>query len=182
MSEATAKRQPQHFGLTWPQKIMYALVPLMFSFFVVIYQPIMTGWLGTVVFVTLGVILGLLSFYVTAGWTFKVEFTEGEIKVRDSRRELLVPMDKVRLVVQNARFPFPVVWLVLRNAEMGDEIPSKGVDAHARALIEEYQRKNPGKKLTIVPIPGGYLRSRTEFAAEIKRRVPQITLDERFGV
>ncbi|MFZ5818079.1 MAG: hypothetical protein ACOY93_22740 [Bacillota bacterium] len=172
------------FGLTVAQKITSGVILLALSTLVVPLNPLFNqpGW-GMAFFVLYGLVLGVVTWYISAGWSFKLEITAGEIKVRDGHREVLVPMDKLGMVVKNGRLPvLPSLWLVLRGVEnVGREIPKKGVDPRTRELIEAFQKRNPGKKITYVPVPGGYVRSIPEFIAELKRRIPPLTIDERLG-
>jgi len=167
------------FRWTLLQRILWAGVPLLVSMFILTLSQQLTGILGTVLFVLVGVGLGLLTFFITGGWTLRLEVTASDIRLRDSRRNLTVPLDRVGMLVRNGGIPFPTLWLVLRNSDVGLELPTKGVDPHAKTLIDAYLRRNPGKKLTIIPIGGGHLSSVADFAAELKRRIPPIVLDER---
>lgn len=181
MSNPVAKEDRAEFGLSWPQRILYLLVPLVLSLVVALIGPVLnTGtWIGTAAFVLLSALLGLITFFISAGWGFKVAFTGRQIRIKDRAREIVVPADKVGMLVNAGGFPFPKLLLVLRNADVGEEIPAKGVDQQALTLIESYQRRNPGKRLTTVALPGGYLRSLSGFAGELKRRIPPVTVDER---
>lgn len=173
------KAQTTRFGLTWVNKIWYMTVPLFLSAVIIMFDPAAYGWMGMGIFILLALGLGLITFFISAGWSFQVEVGPGEIRIRDRRTDIQIPNDKVGLVVRNAGFPFPTVWLVLKGAAVGNEIPQKGVDPKARELIEQYMHRNPGKRLTYVPVPGGYLRSVPQFAAEIQRRIPPISVDSR---
>lgn len=183
MSAETKKANANsQFGLTLTQKILYAVALLAVSTLVVPLSPVFNGPAGTVVFILFGLVLGVITWYISAGWTFKLEMTAGEIKVRDGHRETVVPLDKLGLVVKNSRLPIlPSIWLVLRGVDVGQEIPKKGVDPRTRELIEAFQKRNPGKKITYVPVPGGYLRSLPEFVGELKRRIPPLAVDDRLG-
>lgn len=181
MSE-NAKEQSIPYGLTWTQKITYLAAPLVLSILILLYGQLFTGVAGTILFIVLGVLLGLVTFFISAGWTYKLEIGNGGIRVNDRRDPIVIPLDRIGMVVRNGGFPFPTLWLVLRNWEKGQEIPGKGVDPHARALIEAYQKRNPGKKITYFPVPGGYLKSVEGFARELKQRIPPLTVDERLGV
>jgi hypothetical protein len=174
-----AKDQVVSFGLTLPQKLLYVLAPTLFSLVIILMGPALKGWVGTMLLIILGTVLGLFTFFVSAGWVYKLEITPTEIVLTDRRQPIRVPLDRVGMLVQNGGFPFPTLWLVLRGASVGTDIPETGIDPRTRELIEAYQRRNPGKKLTVVPIPGGYLRSVRGFAEELKRRVPPIQIDER---
>lgn len=171
------------FGLTLRQKISWAVVLLIFSTLVLPLGQLFNGPGGTVLFVIFALILGVVTWYVSAGWTFKLELTAGEIKIRDGHRESVVPLDKLGMVVKNGGWiPFlPSIWLVMRGVETGREIPTKGVDPRVREMLEQFQKRNPGKKVTYVPVPGGYLRSVAEFVGELKRRIPPLAIDDRLG-
>lgn len=174
-----AEGSPQNW--TWPQKLAWAAVPLLVSMLILVYGPLFQGIAGTVLFVLMGAALGLLTFFITGGWTLKCEITGEAVRIKDSRRQVTVPLDRIGMVVRNGGFPFPTLWLVLRNSELGQEIPAKGVDPHAAKLIEAYQRRNPGKKVTVLPVAGGHLRSVSAFTAELKRRIPPLGVDERLA-
>lgn len=182
MSE-TNKGTTVQFGLTLTQKIIYLTIPLLLSVLIIFSGPLMTGVLGTVLFLVLGVLLGLVTFFISAGWGYSLEMGDREIKIVDKRVTINVPMDKIGMLVRNGGWPFPTLWIILRGAQgVGQEIPAKGVDPKVRELIEAYQRRNPGKSLTYVPVPGGHLRSVSDFAKELKNRIPPLTADERLGL
>jgi len=141
----------------------------------------LTGTVGRIAFIVIAALLGMISWFFSAGWSYKLEVSHNEITIRDTGRRIVVPLDKIGLLVRNGGFPFPTLWLVLKNAETGAEVPNKGVDPQAHNLLEAYLRRNPGKKLTIVSVPGGYLSSIPQFAGELKRRIPPLTIDERLG-
>ena len=176
------KRPEVQFGLTMIQKVLYMIVPVVLSVIIVLMGPLMTGTLGTILFLALGLLLGLVTFFISAGWGYSLRFTGGEIKINDKRVQFDVPLDKIGMLVKNGGFPFPTMWLVLRNAGMGNEFPAKGVDPKTRELIDAYQRRNPGRTLTYVPVPGGHIRSISDFAQELKSRIPAITVDDRLPV
>jgi hypothetical protein len=169
------------FGLTMTQKILYLLVPLVLSVVIIFAGPLLTGLVGTILFILLGIILGLVTFFISAGWGYRLEVGAQELHINDKRVDIHVPLDKIGMLVRNGGFPFPTLWLVLRGGGVGNEIPEKGVDPKTREMIETYQRRNPGKKLTFVPVAGGHIRSIPAFAAELKGRIPPLTVDERLG-
>lgn len=175
------KEQSLDYGLTWTQRILYLLVPIVFSVLVIFSGPITQGlgWMGTVLFILLGIALGFVTFFVSAGWTYKIRLQGSEIRIDDRRQPVTIPMDRIGMLVKNGGFPFPTLWVVLRNASMGKEIPEKGVDPRTRELIAAYEKRNPGKKLTYFALPGGYLKSIKGFAEELKNRIPPLTVDER---
>jgi hypothetical protein len=175
------KMEKQDFGLSLPQKISYTLLLVLLSLLAILVGPRLQTGLFWILFLAIGVALGLVSFFVSAGWTYRINMQKNTLHVFDKRREITVPLEKIGMVVRNGGFPFPTLWLVLRNAEVGTEIPVKGVDPLTRSLIENYQRRNPGKKVTMLQIPGGYLRSVSGFAREIKRRIPPVAVDERLA-
>jgi hypothetical protein len=178
------KEQSVSFSLTWTNKIIYMTVPLFLSIIILLYGPIITaaGIIGNVGFILLAILLGLVTFFISAGWSFQLEISPALIRMRDRRQDIAIPMDKVGLLVRNGGLPFPMVWVILRGAAgVGQEIPEKGVDSRAREMIEQFSRRNPGKRLTYVPVNGGYLRSVDQFAATVKRLAPPVTVDERLG-
>lgn len=167
------------FGLTLTQKLLYLAVPVVLSVLVIFSGPLLTGVLGTILFLVLGVVLGLVTFFISAGWNYKLEVTDREIKIVDKQVKIDVPLEKVGMLVRNGGFPFPTLWLIIKGGGIGNEIPAKGVDPQVRQLIEAYKRRNPGRDVTYVPVPGGHLRSIGAFAAELKRRIPPLTVDDR---
>lgn len=170
------------FGLSLTQKLIWTGVPLLIALSVILYGPLLQGVVGTAIFVALGALLGLATWFVSAGWTFRLHFDGPSLRLTQSGRTLLIPLDRIGILVRNGGFPFPTLWIVLRGAEVGQEIPAGGVDRHAAGLIESFRKRSPGKKITFVPVPGGYLRSVTEFAAELKRRIPPVQIDERLNL
>ncbi|HYG60906.1 MAG TPA: hypothetical protein VD902_22745, partial [Symbiobacteriaceae bacterium] len=130
-------------------------------------------------FFALALALGVVTFFLSSGWGYNLEVTPTEIKINDKRVKFTVPLEKVGMVVRNGGFPFPTLWLVLKSASMGNEFPAKGVDPKTRELIDGYQRRNPGRQLTFVPVPGGHIRSVAEFTNDLKRRIPALTVDDR---
>jgi hypothetical protein len=178
----TEKGTSVQFGLSLTQKILYLLAPIALSVIIIFAGPLFTGVAGTIAFILMGIVLGLVTFFISAGWGYSLEIGSQEIKINDRRVDVRVPMDKIGMLLRNGGFPFPTLWLVLRGGgSAGKEIPSKGVDPKTRELIEAYQRRNPGKSLTYVPVAGGYIRSIPGLAAELKRRIPPLTVDERLG-
>jgi hypothetical protein len=169
------------FDATMTQRILYIIVPVVFMFIIVLLGPYMKGPVGTVLFIVLGLLLGLVTFFVSGGWGYKLEVTDREVKILDKRVAVNVPLDKIGLVVRNGGIPFPTVWILVKNAEIGNELPKKGIDPKAKELIDSWLKRNPGKTLKYVPVPGGHIRSVSEFAGELKRRIPPLTLDERLG-
>jgi len=181
-AETKKATESNQFGLTLTHKIISGVILLGISTLVVPLGPFFQGTTGTVFFILFGLILGVATWFISAGWTFKLEVTGSEIKVRDGARETVIPMDKLGMVVKNGRIPFlPSIWLVLRGVEVGQAIPEKGVDPVTREMIESFRKRNPGKKVTYVPVPGGYIRSISGFVAELKRRIPPLAIDERLG-
>jgi hypothetical protein len=179
MSNTASERKSVEFSLTWTQKLLYMIVPFALSALIILYNTLFTGIIGTIVFLVLGALLGLATFFLSAGWGYKLEIAPKEVKILDRRQTIVVPTDRIGMVVRNGGFPFPTLWLVLRASSVGIEVPEKGVDAHTRELIEAYRRRNPGKEVTIVPVPGGYLRSVSGFARELKNRIPPLAVDDR---
>lgn len=167
------------FHWTWTQRLWVMVIPLVVSAAIVLYGPYLTGWTGTVILLGFGAVLGVITWFISAGWAYKVEVTGGDVRIREARGETRIPFDRLGMVIRNGGVPFPTLWLVLRNAEVGREVPVKGVDAQAAALIESYRKRNPGKKVTVVQVAGGHLRSVSGFAEELRRRVPPLVIDER---
>jgi hypothetical protein len=183
MTTASKKEQASNqYGLTLTQKILYGVAVVAL---ILVANPLivmLAGPASTVALIVFAAILAVVTWFVSAGWTFKLELTGSEIKIRDNHRETVVPLDKLGMVVRNGKMPLiPTIWLVLRGTDVGHEIPARGVDPRAAELIEAFRKRNPGKKITYVPVPGGYLRSMTEFVGELKRRIPPLTVDDRLG-
>ncbi|HEY3368542.1 MAG TPA: hypothetical protein VGK74_26090 [Symbiobacteriaceae bacterium] len=182
MNIFTMKDSPTQFGLTRNLKLLYVALAAALSLTIILIGNRLTGIVGTVVFMLLGVLLGLVTFFISSGWSFQLEFVGNEIRVTDIRKKpMIVPLDKVGMLLPNGGFPFANYWLVVKNVEVGTEIPVKGVDPKTRELIDAYKHRNPGKKLTVVQLPGGYIRSVKGFADELKRRVPPVFIDERIS-
>lgn len=169
------------FDATMTQRGLYLAVPIVFMFAIVLLGPVFKGPAGTALFIVLGLLLGLVTFFVSGGWGYKLEVTATDVKILDKRVKVTVPLDKIGLVVKNGGIPFPTVWILVKNAEVGNELPKKGVDPKARELIEAWLKRNPGKTLKYIPVPGGHIRSVSELARELKRRIPPLTLDDRLG-
>lgn len=181
-AESKKSQAGTEFHLTLARKFIYGALLLLISTLVVPLSPRFQGPGGTFLFILFGMALGVFTWFTSAGWTYKLELTSHEIKIRDGQRETIVPLDRLGLVARNGKVPFlPSVWLVLRGAEVGQEIPTKGIDPQTRELVEALQKRNPGKKITYVPVPGAYLRSITGLASELKRRIPPLTVDDRLG-
>jgi len=178
----TEKEKSLLFSWNTTNKVMWLLAPVLISAAVVFSGPLMVGAVGNVVFIVSGAVLGIVTFFVSAGYSYKLEVNPGSIRIVDRRQPTVIPLDKIGLLVRNGGFPFPTLWLILKNAGIGKELPSKKVDPKVREMVEAYQKRNPGKSLTYIPIQGGYLRSIPEFAAELKRRIPPLTIDERLGL
>lgn len=182
MTAEAKKAAGMQFGLTLVQKILYGALLIGAAAVVVLLSPIFTGPLGTVFFVLYGVFVGVLSWFVSSGWAFSLELTPREIRVRDAGRITVIPLDKLGMVVRGGRNPlFPVIWLVLRGVDVGRELPEKGVHPVAREMLDTFRQRNPGKRITFVPVPAVYLRSPAEFVGELKRRIPPLTIDDRLG-
>lgn len=178
---AAKKEQNPQYGLSLVQKIIYGVGLLALSTLVIPLSPLFTGTGGTVLFILFGILLGVFTWFISASWAFKLEMTASEIRLRDGQRQTNVPMDKVGMILRNGKPPLPTIWLVLRGSDQGRPIPTKGVDPETRAQLEAYQKRNPGKTITYVAIPGGYLRSINTFVADLKKRIPPLTVDDRLG-
>lgn len=168
------------FGLAKTQKYMWIAITILLALTVVLFGGRMTGVAGTVLFMGLGIALGLASYFVSYGWWFQLEFTEGAIRVTPIRNQhIVVPLEKVGMLLENGGFPFKTYWLVCKNFDAGREIPSKGINPKTAEMLHAYRKRNPGKQLSIVQLPGGYIRSIKAFAEELKRRIPPVTVDDR---
>lgn len=178
---ANEKESVVAFGQTLTQKILYLLVPILLSVLIIFVSPLLKGVWGSVAVIAMGIPLGLVTFFVSAGWGYKLDMTPSEIKISDKRVNIVIPMDKVGMIVKNGGFPFPTLWVVLRGGGIGNEIPAKGVDPQTRELLNAYQKRNPGKTITYVPVPGGHIRSVAGFIGELKRRIPPLTVDQRLA-
>ena len=170
------------FGQTLTQKTLYMLVPIALSLLIVFASPLLRGAWGSVAVIAMGLPLGLITFFVSAAWGYKLQVSPSEVAITDKRVTIHVPMDKIGMIVKNGGIPFPTLWIIVKNASVGNEIPAKGVDAKTRELIEAYQKRNPGKSLTYVPVPGGNIRSVSALVSELKGRIPPLAVDERLAV
>jgi len=182
-AETRNPNAPVEFGLTMVQKITYGVLLLALSTLVVPLSPVFEGAAGTVLFVLFGIFIGVCTWFISAGWMFKIEVGRTKIEVRDGARTTVVPLEKIGMIVRGGRTPFlPQIWIVVRGVEdVGRELPARGVDAHTQELLENLRRRNPGKEIRYVPVPGMYLRSIGGFLAELKRRIPPLTIDDRLG-
>lgn len=179
---ATSKDQTRDFSLTLWQKVMYAILLTVLSMAVVLGGSLLVaGPWGGVVFVLMATLLGVATFFVTSGWMYKLRLAQREIVIVSRQQQFVIPLDRVGMLVKASGFPYPILWLVLRNCDQGREVPTKRVDARTRELIEAYQRRNPGKKITIMPIPGLFIRSMRGFTEALKERIPPLVVDERLG-
>lgn len=178
---ANEKDSVVEFGQTLTQKVLYLLVPIVLSVLILFVTPLIQGAWGSVAVVAMGIPLGLVTFFVSAAWGYKLNITQNQIKISDKRVNIDIPLDKIGMVVKNGGFPFPTLWVIIRGGGIGNEIPAKGVDPQTRALLEAYQKRNPGKVVTYVPVPGGHIRSISGFVAELKGRIPPLTVDERIA-
>lgn len=178
--KATAGNQ---YSLTMTQKVAYGAAVAVLIFVVNPMIIALGGPGSTVALILFAAFLAFITWFVSAGWTFKLEMTATEIKIRDNQhRETILPLDKLGMVVKNGKMPvIPTIWLVLRGADVGREIPAKGVDPKVAEMIEAFRKRNPGKKITYVAVPGGYLRSIAQFVGDLKRRIPPLTVDDRLG-
>ncbi|MFO7274921.1 MAG: hypothetical protein DIU55_008640 [Bacillota bacterium] len=182
MTTETKQQDSIQFGLTLVQKILYGVLLLSVAAAVTPLSPLFQGPGGTVFFVLYGIFVGVLSWFVSSSWVFGLELTKREIRVRDAGRVVVIPLDKIGMVVRGGRSPFlPAIWLVLRGVDVGRALPEKGVNPVTREMLDNFRRRNPGKKITFVPIPMIYLRSPRGFVDELKRRIPPLAVDERFG-
>jgi hypothetical protein len=170
--------QHDDFGLSLSQKILSILLLFALSSLVMLIGPVQ-GTGATILFVLNALLVAVASFFISAAWVYKLVFQEKALLVRNNRGEITIPYEKIGLLVKSGTTLFPSLLLVLRNAEIGQPVPTTGIDPQALAQIEEYQKRNPGKKLTVVQIPGRYLRSITGFAAELAKRVPPVRIDSR---
>lgn len=181
-AESKKTNANSQFGLTLTQKVLYGVAVAALIFIV---NPLIVTFAGsayTVFMIAFAAVLAFITWFVSAGWSFMLELTNTDIKIRENHREIVVPLDRLGMVIKTGKVPFlPTLWLVLRGTDLGREIPSKGLDAHAAEMIEAFRKRNPGKKITYVPVPGGYLRSVGEFVGELKRRIPPLTVDDRLG-
>jgi len=179
----TSKNQTLDFSLTMMQKVLYALLLAALSALVVLGGSLAArGAWGTVVFILLAMLLGLVTFFVSSGWMYRLKLTQRAVIIESRQERFEIPFDRVGMVVRGSIFPYPIYWLVLRNAKQGREVPTKRVDPTTSSLIAAYQSRNPGKTLTIMPIPAPFVRSRQELVRTLKDRIPPLVVDERLGV
>jgi len=181
-AETKNAKAATQFGLTLVQKILYGLILVAATIVVVPLSPVFSGPVGTVIFVLYGIFIGVLAWYVSTAWGFSLEVRKSEMVVRNTRGTTVIPLDKVGMLVRGGRNPlFPAIWVVLRGVDVGRALPEKGVNPRTQELLTQFQKRNPGKKLTFVPIPAICLRSVGGFVGELKERIPPLTVDERLG-
>jgi len=155
------KNQTLDFSLTLLQKGLYALLLVVVSGLVVVGGTLTSrgGW-GTLAFVLLAIILGLVTFFVSSGWTYRLKLTQRAVIIESRQERFEIPFDRIGMLVRGSLLPYPIIWLVLRNSNQGREVPTKRVDPTTSSLIAAYQARNPGKTITIMPIPAPFVRSR----------------------
>lgn len=182
-AETTKAQKNPQFGWTLPTKIISGVVLVGLSTLVVPLTPFFSGPAGTAWFVLFGLLIGGASWVASAGWMFKLEVTPTAVQMTYVGQTTTVPLDKIGMLVRNnGRIPFlPSLWLVLRGVDIGREIPETRIDPHTKELIDNFRRRNPGKKITYVSFPAGHLRSVSGFVAEMKRRIPPLGIDDRLG-
>ncbi|MGE5675114.1 MAG: hypothetical protein ACM3XM_14795 [Mycobacterium leprae] len=173
--------QVVQLGWNRTRKVLYVAVVIILTMVIAYGNGFVSGVVGRYLFIPMAAILGVLTFFISSGWTYKLEFNNREIRVRDQREATVIPLEKIGIVVKNRGFIFPKIWVVLKGAAVGAELPAKSMEPKTRELIDAYQKRNPGKKLTYVSIPGGYLMSVGAFVGELKRRVPPVAVDERLS-
>lgn len=175
----TSESRTIDFAQTPVQKILYLAIPIILAILITINSTRIAETIGTFGFLLLGLLLGLLTFVITLAWGYRVVIDGSALRITNRTKTTTIPLDRIGIVARNGGVLFPTIWVVLRNADAGEEIPSKGVNPQTRELIDAYMKRNPGKKLSYVLIRGGYLRSAKLFAREIKRRIPPVVVDER---
>lgn len=168
------------YSLTWPQKLISLGIVFLLSMLVWVIGPLTTTT-STILYLLNFALVFLVTFFVSAGWAFKAIFQEKNLMVRSNRGQVLVPYDKVGLLVRSGSKFFPNLIVVMRAAEVGQAVTSVKLDAESRRLIDEYKSRMPNKDLTVVQIPGRYIRSIKGFAEELQRRVPPVKIDPRIG-
>lgn len=168
------------FSLTWTQKILSLLAVFVLSSLVWVIGPVQ-GATSTVLYLINFALVFIVTFFVSAGWAFRAVFEEKNLTVRSNRGEVKVPYDKVGLLVRSGSKFLPNLIVVLRAAEVGQAVSSVKLDAESARLISEYKSRMPNKELTVVQVPGRYLRSVKGFAEELKKRVPPVKVDPRIS-
>jgi hypothetical protein len=168
------------YSLTWTQKILSLLAVFLLSSLVWVIGPV-KGGPSTVLYLANFALVFIVTFFVSAGWAFRATFQEKTLVIRSNRGEVKVPYDKVGLLVRSGSKFFPNLIVVLRAAEIGQSVSGAKLDRESARAIEEYKSRMPAKELTIVQIPGRYLRSIKGFAEELKKRVPPVKIDPRIG-
>lgn len=179
----TSKNESLDFSLTGLQKALYALLLAAISALVVLGGSLASrgGW-GTFAFILLAMLLGLATFFISSGWVYRLKLTQRAIVIVSRQERFEIPFDRVGMLVRGSVFPYPIYWLVLRNATQGREVPTKRVDPTTSSLIAAYQARNPGKTLTIMPVPAPFVRSGKGLVKALKDRIPPLVVDERLGV
>lgn len=168
------------FSLSWPQKLLSLGIVLLLSMFVWVIGPLTTT-ASTVLYLLNFAVVFFVTFFVSAGWAFKAIFQEKSLMVRSSRGQVHVPYEKVGLLVRSGPKYLPNLLVVMRAADVGQSVGALKMDPESRRMIEEYKSRMPNKELTVVQIPGRYIRSVKGFAEELKRRVPPVKIDPRIG-
>ncbi|HLO02969.1 MAG TPA: hypothetical protein VK191_07675 [Symbiobacteriaceae bacterium] len=168
------------YSLTWTQKLLSLGAVFLLSMLVWVIGPLQTTTSTILYLLNFGLVF-LVTFFVSAGWSFKAVFQEKSLMVRSNRGQVQVPYDKVGLLVRSGSKFFPTLIVVLRAAEVGQTISSAKLDPESRRLIDEYKSRMPNKELTLVQVPGRYIRSIKGFAEELQRRVPPVKIDPRIS-
>lgn len=163
------------------QKVLYLLGLMAVSALILLFEWPRYGIVGMTIFTILAGMLGLLTYYMSAGWTYKLTMDAQNLRIQDRRTPMIIPMEKVGMLIKRGSFPAPTIWMVVKNAGVGMAIPERGVDGRLKEMLATYQHRNPGKELTVIQIPGVYLRSVSGFVAELQRRIPPLTVDKRLG-
>jgi hypothetical protein len=166
------------YSLTWTQKILSLAVVFLLSMLVWVIGPL-NNTTSTVLYVLNFALVFLVTFFVSAGWAFRAVFEEKSLLIRGSRGQVNVPYDRIGLLVRSGSNLFPNLILVLRAAEVGQSVSSVKLDPESKRMIDEYKSRMPNKELTVVQIPGRYIRSIKGFAEELQRRVPPVKIDPR---
>lgn len=180
----SSKNQILDFSLTMVQKVLYGVLLFVVSLGVVFGASLLTalrGW-GTVVFILLAILLGVVTFFISSGWTYKLKLTQRTVVIESRQEHYEIPLSRLGMLVRASSFPYPIIWLVLRNSTQGQEVPTKRVDPVTQEIIASYQARNPGMKITIMPVPVPFIRSGQDFVKTLKDRIPPLVVDERLGV
>jgi hypothetical protein len=169
------------YSLTLTQKILSLFVIFLLTCLVSWIHPYTGVGSSTILLFIFMAPVMVMTFFVSAAWAYKATFQEKLLMIRSNRGEVKVPYEKVGMLVRSGSKLFPNLIVVLRAAEVGQPVSTAKLDPESSRMIEEYKSRMPNKEVTIVQVPGRYLRSIKGFAEELQKRVPPVKIDPRIG-